>query len=420
MLYPRAGTLGGCTAHNAMILVYPHNAGLGLHRRNLPATPVGKQRTCAVISSGWKTAIIARLHRWLSKLGLNPTRHGWRGWLHTKNDPCPRCAARPCFAGELLSRAALEAFREEVTCRGSASGWALESGFDPNDWRLVSDNAIGTRYLPMTTQVTGGSGSERGCWMWRAAIRTGSDRHERIGLESDLSMSRIGPSASNIWRANDCIGRTRMRATPSGELRSVKASREVILAGGAFNTPQLLMLSGIGPPETLERHGIPVPRRSARGGKKSAGPLRNRRGESHEFPGVGCVQRRRPSERRSAMYRMEPARQPAFTRPTGSVLTLFRRSPGAGKLPDLFCMSLLAPFRGYYPGYSAELAEHLNYLTWVVLKAHTQNRAGEVTLRSNDPRDTPLIDFNYFKEGGEQDLEAVVDGIRFVRRLTAG
>ena len=26
VLYPRAGTLGGCTAHNAMILVYPHNA----------------------------------------------------------------------------------------------------------------------------------------------------------------------------------------------------------------------------------------------------------------------------------------------------------------------------------------------------------------------------------------------------------
>ncbi|MGE3513398.1 MAG: NAD(P)-binding protein, partial [Vicinamibacterales bacterium] len=26
VLYPRAGTLGGCTAHNAMIFVYPHNA----------------------------------------------------------------------------------------------------------------------------------------------------------------------------------------------------------------------------------------------------------------------------------------------------------------------------------------------------------------------------------------------------------
>src|SRR6266508_1124338 len=44
----------------------------------------------------------------------------------------------------------------------------------------------------------------------------------------------------------------------SGERREVRASREVILAGGAFNTRQLLMLSVIGPRETLERHGIGV------------------------------------------------------------------------------------------------------------------------------------------------------------------
>jgi choline dehydrogenase-like flavoprotein len=43
-----------------------------------------------------------------------------------------------------------------------------------------------------------------------------------------------------------------------------------------------------------------------------------------------------------------------------------------------------------------------------------------VTLCSNDPRDTPLIDFKYFEQGGEEDLDAVVDGIRFVRRVTAG
>ena len=44
----------------------------------------------------------------------------------------------------------------------------------------------------------------------------------------------------------------------AGERREIRASAEVILAGGAFNTPQLLMLSGIGPREGLERHGIEV------------------------------------------------------------------------------------------------------------------------------------------------------------------
>ena len=41
-----------------------------------------------------------------------------------------------------------------------------------------------------------------------------------------------------------------------GERRSVRANREVILCGGTFNSPQLLLLSGVGPKEELARHGI--------------------------------------------------------------------------------------------------------------------------------------------------------------------
>ena len=41
-------------------------------------------------------------------------------------------------------------------------------------------------------------------------------------------------------------------------LRQVHARREVILAGGTFNTPQLLMLSGIGDPKELARHKIRI------------------------------------------------------------------------------------------------------------------------------------------------------------------
>jgi choline dehydrogenase-like flavoprotein len=43
-----------------------------------------------------------------------------------------------------------------------------------------------------------------------------------------------------------------------GETRIARADREVILAGGAINSPQLLMLSGIGDPEELRAHRIPV------------------------------------------------------------------------------------------------------------------------------------------------------------------
>jgi choline dehydrogenase len=78
-------------------------------------------------------------------------------------------------------------------------------------------------------------------------------------------------------------------------------------------------------------------------------------------------------------------------------------------------------FKGYYPGYSVlDIAAMTNQFTWVVLKAHTLNRAGTVQLRSGDPRDTPLINFRYFEEGSDssgEDLAALVDSVEFVRQM---
>jgi len=104
----------------------------------------------------------------------------------------------------------------------------------------------------------------------------------------------------------------------------------------------------------------------------------------------------------------------------GAVLSVIARSTVDRPMPDLFCYALLADFRGYVPGYSKVLPEHKNYLSWVVLKGHTANTAGEVTLRSKDPRDTPMINFKYFDEGNDgtqEDLKAVVEGVKLVRKL---
>ena len=89
-------------------------------------------------------------------------------------------------------------------------------------------------------------------------------------------------------------------------------------------------------------------------------------------------------------------------------------------MPDLFCFALLASFKGYFPDYSIDIAKKLNYLTWAVLKAHTRNTAGTVRLASADPTERPRIDFHYFDEGNDaagEDLQSVVEGVKFVRRL---
>ena len=55
----------------------------------------------------------------------------------------------------------------------------------------------------------------------------------------------------------------------------------------------------------------------------------------------------------------------------------------------------------------------------MVLKGHTRNACGRVTLRSNDPRDVPQIDFNYFANSATaaHDLDAVAEGVDTARRI---
>jgi choline dehydrogenase len=104
------------------------------------------------------------------------------------------------------------------------------------------------------------------------------------------------------------------------------------------------------------------------------------------------------------------------------VAGIIKKSREERPIPDLFIFGLPGFFRGYYPKYSDEIEKKRNVFTWAVLKAHTNNTAGRVTLRSADPRDVPEINFHYFDEGNDAsgaDLESVVDGIEFVRRMVA-
>jgi len=414
VLYPRAATLGGCTAHNALIFVYPHDSdwneladltGDASWRAANMRTYFQRLENCG--HRGWQ--------RFLSTLGMDASKHGWSGWLSTEHS-IPNAAVKDRDLRTVILESIRAAFRDVGSPFLSQA--RLDSQADPNDARSVAESAVGLRYLPVTTRQHQRVGS-------RERVLDVAFRYpDRLKVRMHALATRVLLDDQKRATGVEYVaGQHLYRADPNAqdapaEKRVATARREVILAGGAFNTPQLLMLSGIGPAKTLDTHGIKT---------------------LVDLPGVGqnlqdryevAVVNRMASPWRALEGAKLAPGDPQYVEwererkgvyiTNGAVLSVALRSSLAAPVPDLLCYALLGNFSGYYPGYSKDTLSGGNALTWVVLKAHTNNTCGEVTLRSPNPFDPPHINFRYFEESNDHvhDLDAVVSGVEFVRRLT--
>jgi len=412
VLYPRAAALGGCTAHNAMILTYPFNSDW-----DQLADLTGDTSWRADAMRGYferlENCRHRRLDRFKAKFGWNRSRHGWSGWLTTEK-AVPESAMRDRDLRRTLlgsARAAWDALASPI----DRARW--ESQADPNDWRVVSEDSVGIRYTPLTTD-----GHQR-VGVRERLLNVARRFPDRLVIKTHALVTRVifeGTRAIGVeYRDGPRQYRAHPNPAPAAPTVQALAKREVILAGGTFNTPQLLMLSGIGPRQHLEGLRIPVIVDAPRVGRN----LQDR----YE---VAVVNKMPFAAWRSLegatftnadpQYREWRDRRDGVYTTNGAVLSVCLRSGPAAPVPDLFCYGLLADFRGYEPNYTKRLPASLNALTWIVLKARTNNTAGDVTLVSRDPAEPPRINFRYFTEGSDasgEDLRAVVAGVEFCRRI---
>lgn len=187
------------------------------------------------------------------------------------------------------------------------------------------------------------------------------------------------------------------------------ASREVIVCGGAINSPQLLQLSGIGPRSVLERAGIEV---------------------VHELPGVGANLQDHPDiiikfrcktpEGLASLLRF-PKKQITgiswFLKKTGAAASnqfeasAYLRSGAGVKYPDLKFELLPLAFNGEtqkpYDGYTFQI--HLT-----LMRAHSR---GWLAVNSANPEEPPTIKFNYLSD--KRDLSVLRNALRMARELVA-
>jgi len=436
VLYPRAGTLGGCTAHNAMITVYPQNGDwdkiaqatedTSWQSRNMRKYFERLER-CQYITRPRVypgRALLRSILRWipgLSKLTGNPGRHGYDGWLATN-------LARPGLVIEddqllRIITAAAKGALVDLLGRPLRPWEDWDTYFDPNDWRAQDTNLQGLWFTPLATDAGRRNGTReyvkavRSRYSNNLTVKTNAlasrvlfDDHTAVGVEY--------LDGAHLYRADPRAD----QATDPQVSRQVFAEKEIILSAGAFNTPQLLKLSGVGPKEELTNLGIEV-----RVDLPGVGENLQDRYE------VGVVTEMKSDFALLADCAFRPPRpgqepDPCFEEwrsgggvytTNGVALAIIDKSESALD-PDLFIFGLPGYFRGYYPKYSEEVERERNRFTWAILKAHTLNTAGTVMLASDDPRDVPRVNFRYFEEGNDaagDDLEAVVEGVEFVRRL---
>ena len=189
----------------------------------------------------------------------------------------------------------------------------------------------------------------------------------------------------------------------AGVIQRVTVSGEVILSGGAINSPQLLMLSGIGDPEQLRAVGV-EPR--------------------HELVGVGAnlqdhlacgvvVHCPKPvtlfaADSRAQLARFLLGRRGMLTSSINEAVAFVRSDPALAA-PDLELVWLPVPLLGEGltppPAHGVTLAVEL-------LQPDSH---GDIRLASADPAEPPVIDPGYLT--AESDLRGLVAGMRIAERV---
>ncbi|SPO06466.1 related to glucose dehydrogenase/choline dehydrogenase/mandelonitrile lyase (GMC oxidoreductase family) [Cephalotrichum gorgonifer] len=416
ILYPRAGTLGGCTAHNAMITICPHDSDW-----SAIAHVTG--------DTSWDPNNMRRYFERLERceyLRSGTPGHGFNGWLRTDRADL-KLALRD---SRLLSIIAAAATAMGNTILGLIPTKVIQLlGLllrDMNSADRRRDMTEGIYQIPLAMADAKRSGPRDfiidtakgfpleirvGCLTTRVLFdenSTASDNPKATGVEY--------LEGKSLYRADPRSG-----SSTSGDKRRAIASREVILAAGAFGTPQILKLSGIGPKDELQKFGIGIVK-----DLPGVGTNLQDRYEipviteiPHDFSVISECTFGKPGD--PCLEKWSQGRGPYLS--NGATVGIVKKSSQADSDPDLFIFGGPSYFRGYFPGYSESATSDKRHFTWAILKAHTHNQDGTVLLKSADPRDVPDINFNYFAttqqeaQGSERDLDAIAEGVAFARRI---
>jgi choline dehydrogenase len=427
--YPRAGTLGGCAAHNAMVTVYPFEEDWSLIQ-------------ALTGDDSWAPS---NMRQYFQRLERNEyltnftdstaTGHGFDGWLGTDEMHLDLILEDPQTLAMLRATNTVMNGSSASNITDIAS---LKAIF-PLDMNTAYPNRDSTQALyrlPMAVS-DGARSSPRDFLLAtaNAAFPNGTKKYH-LDIRTHAFVTKIRFSQATLVSQPRAIGvdfldgeslysADARSGSSTGTPGAVNATKEVIISAGAFNTPQILKLSGVGPKAELENFNIPV---------------------VVDLPGVGanladhyeistvvkfdsdfslleqCTWLSTPDDPCYAEYTSNSTEKGPYATTLLPAAALLKSSV-AGDDRDTFMFGGPINFRGYFQGYTANAIADTKHWSWVALKAHEKDLAGTVTLKSANPLDTPNINFNFFDAGttisgvDQLDIQPMLEGINWSRQV---
>ncbi|PHH71642.1 hypothetical protein CDD82_6394 [Ophiocordyceps australis] len=402
--YPRAGTLGGCDTDNGGVAVYP---------------------------AEWDWDAIAQRTRDASWDATHMRRYFER--LERNLDGLPghgRAGYQPIGVG------AKEHYEKDANMVAIAQGSAAALGFAERsasrDWDVIlakDCNALapGRDAQNDAFQIPIKKDERGRRYSAGSRVNDGVARGLPLTVRFNSLVTRVvvDPVSKTATGVDYLDGAHLYRADPlastnsTGAPHTVRARREVIVAAGTFNTPQILQLSGIGPRPDLDRLGIPIV-------VHLPGVGRNLQ-DHYELPVVHAFPDRftywddcDPYNLTNICHTLwrNHGKGP-YTTIGFSQLVTHTSSVAPRGHSDMILYGAPYTVRGHIPPFAdwKRFVSGHNKFTFTVSLSHSRNRAGRVSLTSTDPRDVPDINFEYFADGADHDMQGLIDGVAFARNI---
>lgn len=400
--YPRGSCLGGSAATNAMLWVYPHDSDW-----DEIAGQTG--------DSSWSSSKMRKLFERLEDcqyLEHGTPGHGFDGYISTSQFDNRVYNISPelreiAFAGtEIPNEISDLDINQLGVAAGETGTYLMTTHIDKSGPRPVRSTV--RDYLIETAEKFPENLTIRtGCLVTKVIF---NKKRRAIGVEY---INKIGAyKASKVYSQGE------------EDTSAVFCKNEVILSAGTFNTPQLLQLSGVGEKQHLESFGIEVVCDLPGVGKNLqdryeihvSAKLKNDLNLLKSCqPGQAtdpCAAAYMSGEWNNGEY--NDFHGPYSTNLIYSACRIEKSS--IADAPDILNFGVAYPFTGWYPGHSLKWST--NTWTWMVLKGHNKNTAGDVKIQTSDPTDRPSISFRYFEEGNDfhgDDLQGTLEALKLCR-----